>query len=120
MDYAPKVVDFPLVIAPNFSMLLIKFMHMLQEYGRHFQGYDIAILESHQAAKMTTAGTAVEMARSLGLSDKDVSVRDASVQQHELRAIYPAEFLEQHAVHLIKITDGSSVLTFRTEVMGLD
>ena len=32
----------------------------------------------------------------------------------------PAEFLDQHAVHLLKITDGSSALTLTTEVMGLD
>ena len=32
----------------------------------------------------------------------------------------PAEFLEQHAMHILKITDGYSALTFTTEVMGLD
>src|SRR5690242_17281025 len=35
VEYDPDEVDFPLVIAPNFSVLQIKFMHMLQEYGCH-------------------------------------------------------------------------------------
>jgi dihydrodipicolinate reductase len=119
VEYDPEDVDFSLVIAPNFSVLLIKFMHLLRGYGRLFQGYDISLVESHQATKNTTPGTAVEIAQSVGVpSSEIISVRDPNVQQHELHI--PAEFLDQHAVHLLKITDGSSALTMTTEVMGLD
>lgn len=119
VDYDHEEVDFPLVVAPNFSLLLIKFLYLLRESGHHFQRYDISLVESHQAAKKTIPGTAVEMARSLGLpSSEIISVREPRVQHDELHV--PAEFLDQHAVHCIKITDGSSALTFTTEVMGLD
>lgn len=119
VDYDPDSVDFPFVVAPNLSVLMIKFLHMLQEFGGHYRGCDITIVESHQMAKKTTAGTAVEMAHALDVPECEISsMREPEVQQRKLHI--PAECLAQHAVHVITISDGTTALTFTTEVLGLD
>ena len=49
--------DFPLIICPNTSMLLLKTMKMLKAHGPGFANYDIAVTESHQSTKLTEPGT---------------------------------------------------------------
>ena len=38
--------------------MILRFMAMLQGWGRSFKDYDIQILESHQQAKTSPPGTA--------------------------------------------------------------
>lgn len=111
---------FPLVNAPNFNILMIKFMHMLKKQGSIFKGYRISVEESHQASKKTTPGTAFEIAGALGVSPAEIaSVREEKTQSN--RYGIPAEHLKRHAVHQVTISDGGDAKIFmRTEVFGLE
>lgn len=109
--------NFPVVVCPNTNILMLKFMGMLAKSGHLFHNYDIQLTESHQANKSSVPGTAVNMARSLGLPDSAIhSVRQASAQRDALQI--PQEHLARHAFHRILIQDGDCSLQFETRVYG--
>src|SRR3989304_9326156 len=58
---------FALVEAPNLSISMIKFLYLLEEMGPSFREYEISITESHQSTKTSPPGTALEIARLLGV-----------------------------------------------------
>ena len=107
----------PVLLCPNTNILMLKFMHMLARCGGLFAGYRIGVTESHQANKTSVAGTAVDIARSLGLTAETiVSVRAPDVQQGEL-GIAP-EDLARHAFHRIEIEDAACRVRLETRVTG--
>ena len=107
----------PLVLCPNTNILMLKVMHMLARCGALFAGYDIGVTESHQANKTSVAGTAVDIARSLGLAPEAIrSVREPVLQQGEL-GIAP-EDLARHAFHRIEIADAACAVRLETRVTG--
>lgn len=109
--------NFPVVLCPNTNILMLKFMNMMAKCGGLFDGYRIGLTESHQAEKRSTPGTAVAIAKSLGLSAEDViSVRDREKQATALHI--PPEHLDRHAVHSIAIDDGSCRVLLETRVYG--
>ena len=109
--------DFPLINCPNTSILLLKTLNMLKEYGRYFEDYEISITESHQSAKKTEPGTAFALANSLKFPpEKIISVRDPEIQQNEIGI--PEEYLEKHAYHKIIIREWSDEVTIETKVLG--
>jgi dihydrodipicolinate reductase len=109
--------DFPVVLCPNTNILMLKFMAMLETSGHLFRGYQVELLESHQASKSSVPGTAVAMAESLGLAPGAIrSVRDPQVQQGEL-GIAAAD-LPRHAFHRIRIDDGVCQVQLETRVQG--
>ena len=109
--------DFPLIICPNTSMLMLKTMAMLGQFGKQFKDYQISITESHQSAKQTEPGTAYNLAHSLGYPvEQIISVRDKETQSVEMGI--PDNFLEKHAYHKIVIRDGNDALTIETKVLG--
>ncbi|MCF0040513.1 dihydrodipicolinate reductase C-terminal domain-containing protein [Dyadobacter fanqingshengii] len=109
--------DFPLVICPNTSMLMLKTMAMLGQFGKQFKDYNITLTESHQAAKQTEPGTAYNLANSLGFPvEQIISVRDQETQSAEIAI--PDDFLGKHAYHKIVIQDGNDALTIETKVLG--
>ncbi|MCF2494720.1 dihydrodipicolinate reductase C-terminal domain-containing protein [Dyadobacter chenhuakuii] len=109
--------NFPLIICPNTSMLMLRTMAMLGQFGRHFKDYQISITESHQAAKQTEPGTAYNFANSLAFPvDQIVSVREPETQSIEIGI--PDEFLGKHAYHKITIQDDNDALTIETKVLG--
>ena len=111
--------DFPLIICPNTSILVLKTLNMLKANGRNFENYSISITESHQSTKKTEPGTAYAFANSLKFPvDKIVSVRNPKIQQNEVGI--PEEYLEKHAYHKIIIKDGSDEVTIETKVLGHD
>ena len=108
---------FPVVLCPNTNILMLKVMHMLELGGHLFRGHRIRFTESHQAQKKSVPGTAVSMARSLGLGAEDIrSVRDPAVQQQSLQV--PAAHLARHAFHRVEIEDGSCSVKLETLVVG--
>lgn len=108
---------FPLVLCPNTNILMLKFMCMLERSGAMFTGCKIEITESHQAAKSSVPGTAVQMAKSLGVSETDInSVRHISKQSNELKI--PHEHLARHAFHRIDMQDGPCTISLETRVYG--
>ncbi|WP_109039235.1 dihydrodipicolinate reductase C-terminal domain-containing protein [Azospira sp. I13] len=109
--------EFPVVLCPNTNILMLKFMAMLEASGHLFRGYQVELLESHQASKSSVPGTAVAMAASLGLAPGAIrSVRDPLVQQGEL-GIATAD-LPRHAFHRIRIDDGVCQVQLETRVQG--
>ncbi|HEY8905412.1 MAG TPA: dihydrodipicolinate reductase [Rhodoferax sp.] len=110
-------VAFPVVLCPNTNILMLKFMSMLMQSGQLFRGYDIKLTESHQASKTSVPGTAVNMARSLGISRNDIqSVRDVGTQTADLQI--PEADLARHAFHQILIQDGPCSVKLETRVYG--
>jgi 4-hydroxy-tetrahydrodipicolinate reductase len=108
---------FPVVLCPNTNILMLKFMAMLDKGGAMFAGHDIQLMESHQASKSSVPGTAVDIARSLGLQADDiVSVRNVTVQRTRLQI--PEADLDRHAWHQVRIQDGACTLTLQSRVLG--
>lgn len=112
-----RSLPFPVVLCPNTNILMLKFMSMLEKSGPLFHKQQVRLIESHQAPKTSVPGTAVSMARSLGLKDDEIrSVRDPDVQRVELRI--PEAHLGRHAYHQIVIEDGACSLKFEARVYG--
>jgi len=111
--------QFPLIICPNTSILLLKTLAMIKAQGSSFEHYDISITESHQSTKTTEPGTAYAFAQSLQVPlDKIVSIRDPKVQEQEIGI--PKEYLTKHAYHKIVISDGNDQVSIETKVLGHD
>lgn len=109
--------SFPLVVCPNVSILLVKFLHFMDLAKSQFQAFSITIEESHQASKTSVPGTAVEIARALGVpASAIVSHRDPVFQADSLGI--PAEHLGRHAYHRIRIQDGDAEVVFETRILG--
>lgn len=109
--------NFPLIICPNTSILLLKTLMMIKMFGKNFHEYAISITESHQAAKSTEPGTAYNFADSLKVAyNKITSVRDQHVQESELGI--PTAYLGKHAYHKISIKNNNEELTIETKVLG--
>jgi 4-hydroxy-tetrahydrodipicolinate reductase len=111
--------EFPLIICPNTSILLVKTLRMLKEFGSNFENYEISITESHQSTKSTEPGTAYNFADSLKVQhNKIVSVRDPQIQEKKVGI--PQEFLGRHAYHRIVIKDNNDEVVIETKVLGHD
>lgn len=117
-DFAANLA-IPFIEAPNLSIPMIKFLYLIEEIGPLFHDSGITITESHQKSKVTLAGTALEMAKLLGIEQSKIkSIRDEDTQENLLGI--SKEHLGQHALHLIEISDGECVITLKTEVHGLN
>jgi dihydrodipicolinate reductase len=113
----PAMPAFPLIVCPNVNMPMLSFMAMVRHAAKHFRDLDIRIAESHQASKSTSPGTAVHLARSLGVPESEIrSERDPRVQ-HEVLGI-PPSFLDRHAYHEIVISDPEVEIRLETRVLG--
>lgn len=109
--------EFPLIICPNTSILVLKTLNLLKIGGHVFEKYDISITESHQAAKTTEPGTAYSFAHSLQIPIEQISsVRIPDIQLNTIGI--PAEYIGKHAYHKIVIKDGTDEVTIETKVLG--
>lgn len=110
-------IDFPCIICPNTSILMLRVLNMLKAYGRNFEQYNISILESHQSVKKTVPGTAHTLACILNVpTDKIISVRDPEYQNKYLGI--PENYLLNHAFHKITIKDVDAELCIETKILG--
>ena len=110
-------VAFPRVLCPNTNVLVLKFMNMLEKSAAGFREYAVSIVESHQSTKTSVPGTAVSMARALGVPDGDVaSVRDPREQASRFHI--PAEHLDRHAFHRVVIQDDCCEIMMEVRVLG--
>lgn len=113
----PAEVSFPVVACPNVNMPMLSFMAMVRQSAALFHGLDIRIAESHQASKRTKPGTAVHLAKSLGIPESEIrSERNPQVQLEVLGI--PEDFLERHAYHEIVITGQDAEIRLQTRVLG--
>jgi 4-hydroxy-tetrahydrodipicolinate reductase len=109
--------NFTFIDASNFDILMLKFMYMLNKIGDIFKKYKISITESHQLSKKSVPGTAVEIARSLGINPSEIkSIRNPEEQKNDYGI--PKEFLDLHAFHDICIQDDNASINFKTLVKG--
>jgi 4-hydroxy-tetrahydrodipicolinate reductase len=113
----PVTTTFPVVICPNVNMQMLYFMAMVKHSSRYFRGQDIKISESHQASKSTKPGTAIYLARSLGVPETVIrSERDPRVQNEVLGI--SSSFLDRHAYHEIVIKNPEVEIRLETRVLG--
>lgn len=113
----PATITFPVIICPNVNMQMLHFMAMVKQSSRYFQGQDIRIAESHQASKRTKPGTAIHLAKSLGIPETEIrSERDPKVQNEVLGI--PSSFLDRHAYHEIVIRNPEVEIRLETRVLG--
>ncbi|MGK0151893.1 MULTISPECIES: hypothetical protein [Pseudomonas] len=111
-----KQYPFPIVICHNANILMLKFLQILSANGHMFSENFITVLESHQSTKESAPGTALHIAKSLGLQRDDIrSVRD---QELQISLGVPLSSLERHALHRITITDGVCDITFESRILG--
>ncbi|HTF80572.1 MAG TPA: hypothetical protein VL947_02565, partial [Cytophagales bacterium] len=109
--------DFPLIICPNTSILILKVLNLLKSSGSYFEGDVVSLTESHQSTKTSAPGTAFSFAESLKFPlDQIRSVRDPEIQHREMGI--PIEYLDKHAYHKIVIADGPDQVTIETKVLG--
>jgi hypothetical protein len=107
----------PVVVCANANLLMLKFMTMLSRSGSWFRGETIRVTESHQAGKTSVPGTAVAIAKSLGVASEAIaSVRDPAQQSAGLGLT--EEQLARHAFHRIEIGEGDCSLRLETLVTG--
>ena len=109
--------DFPLVVCPNTSILLLKTLSVVKANSNYFEDYEISITESHQSTKKTEPGTAYAFANALKIPlDRVVSIREPKIQRNEIGI--PQEYIDKHAYHKIIIKDGDDEVVLETKVLG--
>lgn len=119
MEMIRTSIDFPMVICPNTSVLMLKVMAMLNAKGDLFKGVKRSILESHQSAKTTVPATAQYLAESIYVPPSDIlSIRDAEYQSSEHGI--SNEYLDKHAYHKLTMQDGMDEVSIELKVLGLD
>lgn len=116
------------VIAPNMAIPIVVVQAMLQfasaTFPGAFKGYTLEIIESHQAFKKDTSGTAKAIAQSfrdLGIPFEDkqiVMIRDPRIQAGVLRI--PQEDLNGHGYHtyILRSSDGTVEIIITHNVRG--
>lgn len=118
------------VIAPQMGKQIVAFQAMLQylarEYPGAFEGYTLSVVESHQATKVDTSGTAQDVVETIvkgfGVRPFDVQdiekVREPAEQMSRLGV--PESNLGGHAFHTYTLTspDGCTLFEFKHNVVG--
>ena len=113
----PETVNFPVILCPNVNMQMLRFMAMVRHASRYFQGQAITITESHQATKTSEPGTAIYLAKLLGVAESEIRSERNPERQQQLFGI-PPEYLGRHAYHNITITSPDAAITLETRVFG--
>ena len=109
--------EVPVVLCPNTNVLMLRFMHMLAGCGHLFRNQAVRLSESHQADMASAPGTALAMARALGLNASDVDpIRYPEAQKQLIRI--PADHLDRHAYHRVLIEDRECSIAMETRVYG--
>ncbi len=115
------------VIAPNMAKQVVMFQAMMryaaERFPNAFAGYTLEIIESHQAGKADTSGTAKAMVgyfNALGIpftADQIIMVRDIETQ---LDMGVPETDLAGHGFHTytVRSADGKVLFRFTHDVCG--
>nr|ACG26512.1 dihydrodipicolinate reductase [Zea mays] len=116
------------LISPQMGKQVVAFVAamkiMAEQFPGAFSGYHLEVLESHQAGKLDTSGTAKDVIacfEKLGVSydmNRMVKIRDPE-QQLEMVGV-PEEHIQGHAFHLYHLTspDDSVSFEFQHNVCG--
>eukprot|EP00746_Dinoflagellata_sp_MGD_P035155 gnl/MRDRNA2_/MRDRNA2_18402_c0_seq1.p1 gnl/MRDRNA2_/MRDRNA2_18402_c0~~gnl/MRDRNA2_/MRDRNA2_18402_c0_seq1.p1 ORF type:complete len:311 (+),score=64.01 gnl/MRDRNA2_/MRDRNA2_18402_c0_seq1:74-934(+) len=116
------------VIAPNNSKQIVALQAMLESMAREYPGafseYKLDIVESHQASKADTSGTAKELVgcfNRLGVQPYTVEqIQKIRVPAEQMEFGVPEDALKGHAFHTYTLTsnDGSVQFQFKHNVCG--
>ncbi|XP_041013594.1 4-hydroxy-tetrahydrodipicolinate reductase 2, chloroplastic-like [Juglans microcarpa x Juglans regia] len=108
------------VISPQMGKQVVAFLAameiMAKEFPGAFSGYSLQVMESHQASKVDTSGTAkavVSCFQKLGVSfdmDQIQMIRDPR-RQFEMVGV-PEEHLPGHAFHMYHLTSPDETVSF--------
>ncbi|XP_060218013.1 4-hydroxy-tetrahydrodipicolinate reductase 1, chloroplastic-like isoform X2 [Lycium barbarum] len=107
------------VISPQMGKQVVAFLAameiMAEQFPGAFSGYSLQVMESHQASKLDTSGTAKAV---ISCFQKVQLIRDP-VQQIEMVGV-PEEHLFGHAFHMYHLTspDGTVSFEFQHNVCG--
>ncbi|KAL4194877.1 hypothetical protein AMTRI_Chr05g70630 [Amborella trichopoda] len=114
------------VIAPQMGKQVVAFQAameiMAEQFPGAFAGYTLQVMESHQASKQDTLGTAkaiISSFQKLGVSfEMDQLIRDPKMQMEMVGV--PEEYLSGHAFHMYHLTspDGTVSFEFQHNVCG--
>ncbi|XP_026399105.1 4-hydroxy-tetrahydrodipicolinate reductase 1, chloroplastic-like [Papaver somniferum] len=108
------------VISPQMGKQVVAFIAamdiMAEQFPGAFSGYSLQVMESHQASKLDTSGTAKDVIKcfqKLGISyevDQIQQIRDPK-QQVEMVGV-PEEHLLGHAFHMYHLTSPDQTVSF--------
>ncbi|KAF3453036.1 hypothetical protein FNV43_RR03469 [Rhamnella rubrinervis] len=108
------------VISPQMGKQVVAFLAameiMAEQFPGAFSGYSLQVMESHQASKVDTSGTAkavISCFQKLGVSfdmDQVQLIRDPK-QQIEMVGV-PEEHLSGHAFHMYHLTSPDETVSF--------
>ncbi|KAL3627704.1 4-hydroxy-tetrahydrodipicolinate reductase 2, chloroplastic [Castilleja foliolosa] len=116
------------VISPQMGKQVVAFLAameiMSEQFPGAFSGYDMQVMESHQAGKLDISGTAkavISCFEKLGASfdpEQVQQIRDPRVQVEMVGV--PEEYLSGHAFHMYNLTspDGTVTFEFQHNVCG--
>lgn len=110
-------IEYPLLVAPNLCLGMVRFIKMLQSAVGLFAGAENSLAESHQASKTSVPGTAQAIAEAVGLpADAVTSVRDRVRQTNAWQI--PDDYLDRHACHRLASVAGDFQVHLETRVYG--
>ncbi|XP_057764570.1 4-hydroxy-tetrahydrodipicolinate reductase 1, chloroplastic-like [Salvia miltiorrhiza] len=116
------------VISPQMGKQVVAFLAameiMAEQFPGAFSGYDLQVMESHQASKLDVSGTAkavISCFQKLGAEFEEEQVqliRDPKLQVQMVGV--PEEYLAGHAFHMYHLTspDGTVSFEFQHNVCG--
>ncbi len=113
----PDTVTFPVILCPNVNLQMLRFMAMVRQASGLFKGQPIRITESHQATKTTKPGTAIYLAKQLGVPESEIRSERDPQRQEKILGI-PEKHLARHAYHNITIKNSDAEITLETRVLG--
>ena len=110
----------PAVIAPQMGKQVVALQaaikQMAESFPGAFKGYSMRVVESHQASKVDTSGTAKALISSfnelgVGFNVNDVElIRDVNTQRDVMNI--PDEYLLGHAYHTYTLTSADRTVSF--------
>lgn len=116
------------VISPQMGKQVVAFLASLEiaaeQFPGAFAGYNLQVMESHQASKLDISGTAkavISCFQKLGVSfdlEQVQKIRDPNTQMEMVGV--PEEYLSGHAFHMYHLTspDGTVTFEFQHNVCG--
>ena len=119
-DQIPEYPGTPVIDGPNLSLPIIGVLAALQRLKKEWDDLGLSvegnIMETHQASKQSTPGTAKRIADLMGLSQDSIhSVRDPA----DSKALgVPEEHLERHGWHFVTLNVGGVRVELNTKING--
>ena len=119
--------NIPAVIAPNMAKQIVALQAMMEFGGQNFpgvfSGYTMSVVESHQAAKADTSGTAKAVVYSFNQMGVDFTEEDIQLirdPKEQLQMGIPEDVLGGHAWHTYTLTspDKTTQFSFTHNVNG--